>query len=86
MGAPKGIKVIHAYDPAIVDCRLWFKYKQNGVYFITLEKGNSALRKRGNMDYDRKAPCNEGVQSDEIVGTSNGLAMRRMVYHDPGSG
>ena len=82
MGAPKGTKVIHAYDPAIVDYTFWHKCKQNGIYFITLEKANSALLKCGDFDYDPEDSRNEGVQSDEMVGSSGGEAIRRVVYCD----
>ena len=86
MGAPKGTKVIHAYDPAIVDYAFWRKCKQNGIYFITLQKANSALMKCGDLDYDREDPRNEGVLANEMVGPSNGEAIRRVVYRDAQSG
>lgn len=86
MGAPKGVKVIHAYDPAIVDYAFWRKCKQNGIYFITLEKANSALIKCGDMDYDSEDPRNEGVLANEMVGPSGGEAIRRVVYRDGESG
>lgn len=39
LGAPKGTKVIHAYDPAVIDYDQWHKWKQgHGVYIITLDK------------------------------------------------
>jgi len=50
MGAPKGIKVIHAYDPAIVDYGFWSQCKRSGIYFITLEKANCALIKCGDIE------------------------------------
>jgi hypothetical protein len=86
MGAPKGTKVIHAYDPAIVDYVFWRKCKQSGIYFITLEKANSTLLKCGDLDYDREDPRNEGVLANELVGPSNGEAIRRVVYRDAESG
>lgn len=86
LDAPKGIKVIHAYDPAIVDYRFWTKCKQGGVYFITMEKSNSALIKCGDMGYDREDPRNEGVLGNEMVGPSNGEAIRRVTYRDGESG
>ncbi len=37
--APKGTKVIHAYDPAVIDYNEWYKWKQgSGVYIVTCEK------------------------------------------------
>jgi hypothetical protein len=86
MGAPKGIKVIHAYDRAIVDYRFWSKCKQNGIYYITMEKSNSALIKCGDMDYDLKDSRNEGVLANEMVGPSGGEAIRRIIYRDGQSG
>jgi hypothetical protein len=47
MKEPKGVKVIHAYDPAIVDYRQWHRWKQGrGIYIITLQKSNCALKKQ----------------------------------------
>lgn len=87
MGEPKGVKVIHVYDPAIVDYRQWHRWKQGrGVYTLTREKENSALMKLGDHDWDRNDPRNIGVLSDEMVGPSNGYAMRRVVYEDPVTG
>lgn len=86
MGAPTGTKVIHAYDPAIVDYTFWAKCKRNGIYFITLEKANSALIKCGDLEYDKNDPRNIGVMANEVVGPSNGEAIRRIVYQDPESG
>lgn len=86
MRAGKGIKVIHVYDPAIVDYLFWHKCKQNGIYFITLEKANSALIKSGDMDYDREDPRNGGVLANEMVGSSGAQAIRRVIYRDAQSG
>jgi len=86
MGAPKGIKVIHAYDPAIVDYGFWSQCKRSGIYFITLEKANCALIKCGDIDYDRSDPRNKGVLANEMVGPSAGEALRRVVYEDAESG
>ena len=87
MREPKGVKVIHVYDPAIIDYRQWHRWKQGrGVYILTREKANSALTKLGDHDWDRDDPRNTGVVSDEMVGPSNGYAMRRVVYVDPVAG
>ncbi len=84
MGEPKGIKVIHAYDPAIVDYGQWSRWKQGkGVYIITLEKANSALAARERRQWDRSDSRNNGVVSDETVGSYGGHAMRRVTYRDP---
>lgn len=87
MGAPKGIKVIHVYDPAIIDYREWYKWKQgSGVYIITREKSNSAFMVLGIHQWDKTDRRNAGVTSDELVGTSNGVSIRRIGYTDPVSG
>jgi len=86
MGSPKGIKTIHAYDPAVIDYQYWHKCKENGVYFITLEKSNSALIKCGDFPVDRTDERNKGVISDERVVPCNGHAMRRICYYDSVSG
>jgi len=44
MEEKKGVKVIHVYDPAIVDYAQWYKWKKgSGIYILTMEKSNSAL-------------------------------------------
>ena len=87
MEEAKGIKVIHVYDPAIIDYRQWYKWKKSkGIYIITLEKINSALKTIGVFSWDRSDPRNIGVVSDEMVGSSNGAAMRRVSYIDPVNG
>jgi len=87
MGEPKGTKVIHAYDPAIVDYKQWSRWKQTkGIYIITLEKANSALVSREQREWDRSDSRNNGVISDEVVGSYGGDVMRRVTYCDPVTG
>ena len=87
LGAPKGIKVIHAYDPAIVDYREWLKWKQgSGVYIITNEKSNSAFVTVCIHQWDKTDRRNAGVISDELVETSTGVSIRRIGYIDPATG
>ena len=87
LGAPKGTKVIHAYDPAVIDYGQWHKWKQgHGVYIITLEKSNSALFKIGLQDWDKQAPVNVGVLSDEMTISPDGATLRRVRYRDPVTG
>jgi len=87
LGAPTGIKVIHAYDPAIVDYAEWFKWKQgSGVYIITQEKSNSAFVRLKRQQWDKTDPRNAGVTSDELVETSSGVLIRRIGYTDPVTG
>ena len=87
MGEAKGTRVIHVYDPAIIDYRQWHKWKQgSGIYILTLEKSNSALTTIGTKKVDYKDKRNIGVISDELVGPSNGVMMRRVTYRDPVTG
>ena len=87
LDAPKGTKVIHVYDPAIIDYREWHKWKQgHGVYIITREKSNSKLLTLDLRSWDKNDPRNAGVISDELVRSSNGHSMRRVRYTDPVSG
>lgn len=87
MGEAKGIKVIQVYDPAIIDYTQWFKWKKgHGLYILTLEKSNSALRVLGQPEWDKADERNRGVLNDELVGPSNGTVMRRVTYKDPLTG
>lgn len=87
MQEPTGVRVIHVYDPAIVDYAQWNKWKQGrGIYILTLEKSNSALTTIGIREWDRDDPRNIGVISDEFVGPSNGHMLRRVTYEDPVTG
>lgn len=84
MGTPRGTKVIHCYDPAVIGYQWWYTWKQgSGVYIITVEKSNSALQSIKNLDFDDEAPENFGVQSDESLLSSEGVALRRVTYIDP---
>jgi len=87
MNQPKGVKVLHIYDPAIIDYQQWYKWKRgSGIYILTLEKSNSALMTIGERPVDYDDPRNIGVVSDKIVGPSNGVAIRRVIYLDPVTG
>lgn len=87
MGHPCGTRVIHAYDPAIVDYAFWDKLKKGrGVYILTLEKANSALAVIATIPFDVADPRNNGVVSDEFVGPAHGGMLRRITYVDPVSG
>jgi hypothetical protein len=87
MGEPKGRKVIHIYDPAIIDYRQWYNWKSSrGIYILTREKDNSALMIIGIREWDNTKSYNNGVLADEYVGPSNGVQMRRITYKDPVTG
>ena len=83
MGEPKGVKVIHVYDPAIVDYRAWAMWKARGVYTITCEKNNSAAEIQGELEWDATLSENAGVVSDHLVAPGAGYLLRRVVYVDP---
>ncbi len=86
-GAPTGRKVMLVWDKACIDYRHWHKLKHTyGIYFVTLEKSNSAAETCGINELDRSDPRNDGVVSDHLVGTSNGVMLRRIVYINPGDG
>jgi hypothetical protein len=86
-GAPKGRKVMLIWDKACIDYRLWFKLKHTyGIYFITVEKSNSAAETCSIDLIDRSDPRNHGIISDHLVATSNGVTLRRIVYMNPEDG
>lgn len=86
-GAANGRKVMLVWDKACIDYQLWFRLKHTyGIYFITLEKSNSTAAICSQDLLDRSEPKNSGVDSDHIVGTSNGVQLRRIVYTNPEDG
>jgi len=86
MGEKEGVKVIVAYDAAVIDYRLWRNWKTQGLYVVSIEKENSAAATIGELAWDRYDPRNTGVLSDEHVSTSTGYMMRRIRYRDPETG
>ena len=86
-GAPNGRKVMIAWDKACIDYRLWYDLKhQHGIYFVTMEKENSAAIVMSENLVDHSDSKNEGVISSHLVGTSNGVQLRRIVYKNPKDG
>lgn len=86
-GAPVGRKVMLVWDKACIDYRHWHKLKHTyGVYFVTIEKSNSAAEICGVNELERSDPRNAGIVSDHLVGTSNGVMLRRIVYINPEDG
>jgi len=86
-GAPVGRKVMLIWDKACIDYRHWHKLKHTyGIYFITLEKANSAAEICSVNLLDHTDPRNEGVVSDHLVGTAGGVLLRRIVYTNPVDG
>lgn len=80
-GARRGQKVIYVWDKAGIDFRQWHRWKQSGgLYFISLEKSNMKLEVLGINFFDSNSAINAGVEKDEIVGSSNGVLLRRITY------
>lgn len=87
MNEPCGVKVVHVYDPAVIDYHKWHQWKQgSGIYIVTMEKKNSAFEVLGMPEWERGNPINNGVLTTELVGTSNGVCLRRIRYQEPTSG
>lgn len=86
MGAPKGTRVIHAYDPAAIDYRQWWNWKTRGIYFISREKDNSKAQVVGVREVNRTDSRNIGIVADENVGVFCGIMIRRVRYEDPATG
>lgn len=85
--APKGRKVMLVWDKACIDYGAWHRLKQNnGVYFVTMEKSNSAALVCSTDQCDHSDPKNTGIISEEYVGVGGGDLMRRIVYKNPTDG
>lgn len=83
-GAGIGRKVMLVWDKACIDYQHWFKLKHTyGIYFTTCEKTNSAAKTCSANLLDKSDPRNAGIVSDHIIGTSNGVQLRRIVYINP---
>lgn len=83
--SPAGVgrKVIYVYDRAGIDFRQWRNWKHaGGIYFISRQKENMTLQKMCDNSFARACPMNVGVISDEMVGSSNQVHLRRVTYHD----
>jgi hypothetical protein len=83
MNSKKGSKVLHVYDRASIDYMQWFKWRHNGIYFLSREKSSGALQIIGTPAFDSNDPVNKGVLRNEMVGTSNSEDFRRVVYQCP---
>jgi len=85
--APKGTKVLIIWDRAGIDFGQWWRGKKSaGIYFISRLKDNMKPLKMGMRTYDVNDPLNSGVLSDEYLGVSVGVTMRRVKYLDAVSG
>jgi len=86
--APKGRKVLYIWDRACIDYPLWYQMKHNnGIYFSTLAKSNSHTQKiREHQLINHNDKRNEGIISDDLVATSQGYEIRKIVYTNPADG
>lgn len=82
-GAKKGRKVLYVWDKACIKFQAWEKWKcQGGIYFLTREKENMALESVRVLEWDKADARNAGVQRDELVQSSCGVVIRRIVFLD----
>jgi hypothetical protein len=44
------LKVLYIWNRAGIDFRQWFKWKENGIYFLSREKENMKLCRRSLME------------------------------------
>jgi hypothetical protein len=85
--APKGRKVLYAYDCAGIDFAQWHKWKHTGgVYLLSLTKENMKLEVIGQNPIDPNDPNNAGIEADELVATSQHVSVRRIRYTHPATG
>jgi len=86
--APKGHRVLYVWDRASIDYSFWHSMKHNnGIYFCTLAKSNSCTKKiREHTLIDYSDTRNEGIKSDDLVETSQGYEIRKVVYINPADG
>ncbi len=86
-GAPKGRKVLYAYDAAGIDFAQWHRWKHTGgIYFVSVLKENMRLAVIGENPCERTDPINAGVEADELVATSQHVFVRRVTFRDPATG
>jgi len=86
-GALQGEKVMLVWDKACVDYKAWHTLKfQHGVYFVTMEKSNSAAIACSGDLCDHSDPRNEGILTETLVGVPDGDQMRRIEYKNPQDG
>ena len=78
-----GRKVLYVWDRASIDFKQWHDWKhKSAIYFLSREKSNMELTvvKTNPVDFDD--PINENVDADEMCESAEGIAMRRVTYHD----
>ena len=81
--APKGRKVLYAWDTACIDFSQWETWKRGGVYFLTRAKENMVYQIQKELPLDHGNPINRGVLSDHLILCSAGTALRLIRCQDP---
>lgn len=85
--APKGRKVLYAWDSACLDYAQWEKWKrQGGIYFVTRAKENLLFDLLDDLEVDRSDPMNHGIISDQLIMPTGGHPLRRIECEDPLTG
>ena len=85
--APKGRKVLYVYDAAGIDFAQWHRWKHTGgVYFVSVTKENMRLEVIAQNPFDVAEAINAGVIADELVATSQHVAVRRVRFRDHATG
>ena len=78
-----GRKVLYVWDRAGIDFQQWHDWKhKSAIYFLSREKKGMELTVVKKNIFDGDEPINENVLSDEMCESSEGVAVRRVVYHD----
>lgn len=66
------------------DTRVLIQWKnQSGIYFLSRQKDNMKLEVIAKIPFDTTLPINTGILADEMVATSQGVSVRRVIYQDP---
>jgi len=82
--APIGRKVLYVWDRAGLDFSQWSEWKsRHGIYFLSRSKENLILQHKEILVHEPHDPVNQGVLSDELVQTSCGTELRRIIYRCP---
>lgn len=84
-GAPKGRKVLYAWDNAVIDLKQWYQWKQgSGIYILTRLKDNMKYEIYDERPIDPEDPHNIGVFTDALIATAtSGYLLRLIRYHCP---
>lgn len=85
-GAGNRRKVLYVWDRAGIDFKQWNEWKRRGIYFLSREKENMALKFERALEWEQDDPRNAGVLSDHVCCASSGEKVRRISFLDPVSG